>query len=83
MASGISVKMAKAHLDLWYTAEEKVMAGQSYQIGTRSLTRADLSDILKAIDYWSDKLAEAEQAEAAASMGGGRNRVYRVVPRDL
>jgi len=82
MATGISVKIAKQHLDGWLEAEAAVRSGQSYQIGTRSLTRANLDDILKAIDYWSDKLTEA-QAEESATGNGGRSRVYRVVPRDL
>jgi len=80
MATHISVKEAKQHLSGWLEAEQKVMTGQSYQMGTRSLTRADLADIQKAIDYWDDKVTEAEAAESGTS---GRNRVYRVVPRDL
>lgn len=82
MATGISVKIAQQHLDGWLEAEAAIMKGQSYQMGTRSLTRADLSDVLKAIDYWSDKLTEAQAAEDTSG-NGGRNRVYRVVPRDL
>lgn len=31
-------------------AEERVLQGQSYTIGNRSLTRADLAEIRKAID---------------------------------
>ncbi len=43
------------------------------------LTRADLKAVREEMEYWAGRLAEAEAAEN----GGGRNRVYRVVPRDL
>ena len=53
--------------------------GQSYQIGTRMLTRADLKQIRAQMEYWAGKLTEAEAAEKH----GGRNRLYRFVPRDV
>lgn len=80
MATGITVKTAQQHLDLWLEAEEKIATAQSYQMGTRLLTRADLKQVRAEIEYWSEKLAEA-QAEESGS--GGRNRVYYVVPHDL
>lgn len=82
MATGITVKIAKEHLHLWLEAEAAIATAQSYQIGTRLLTRADLDDVRAEIEYWSDKLAEAEAAEDTSG-NGGRNRVYRIVPRDL
>ena len=36
-------------LNAYYNAEMAVLTGQSYQIGTKRLTRADLSEIRKAI----------------------------------
>lgn len=83
MATGITVKIAQEHLDRWLEAEERIATAQSYQMGSRMLTRADLKQVRAEIEYWSDKLAEAQQAEEAAALGGGRNRVYHVVPRDL
>lgn len=56
-----------------------VATGQSYQIGTRMLTRADLKQIRAQMEYWAAKLAEAEAAETT----GGRNRLYHFVPRDV
>ena len=53
--------------------------GQSYQIGTRMLTRANLKEIREEMEYWGKKLAEAEAEEKA----GGRNRLYRFCPRDV
>lgn len=72
-----SVKVCKERLALYMDAEAVVLTGQSYTIGGRSLTRANLADIRKGVDYWADKLAEAEKAEAT-----GRNGIFmrRAVP---
>ena len=53
--AGITLETAQKQLDLWIAAEEKVTHGQSYQIGNRSLTYADLTQIGKRIDYWSKR----------------------------
>ena len=79
MANGISLEIAKKPLDAWLTAELEVTTHQSYTIGSRSLTKANLSEIRKQIEYWSDQVARLENIEKR----GGRNRVYRAVPRDL
>ena len=77
--AGISLKIAKKHLAAWLEAELEVTTHQSYTIGSRSLTKADLADIRAQIKYWDDKVSELENIEKR----GGRNRVFRVVPRDL
>ena len=74
-----SKKLCEKKLQTWLDAEEAVAAGQSYQIGTRMLTRADLKQIREQMEYWAGKLAKAEAEEKC----GGRNRTYRFVPRDL
>lgn len=74
-----SKKLCQTKLQTWLDAEEAVATGQSYQIGTRMLTRADLKQIREQMEYWAGKLAEAEAEE----QNGGRNRAYRFVPRDL
>lgn len=74
-----SRELCEKKLKIWLDAEEAVATGQSYQIGTRTLTRANLSEIREEMEYWASKLNEA----AAAENGGGRNRVYRFVPRDV
>lgn len=74
-----SKKLCQTKLQTWLDAEEAVATGQSYQIGTRMLTRADLKQIREQMEYWAGKLAEAEAEEKC----GGRNRTYRFVPRDL
>lgn len=79
MASGISLEIAKKHLDAWLTAELEVTTHQSYTIGSRSLTKANLSEIRKQIEFWQDQVARLENIEKR----GGRSRVFRAVPRDL
>lgn len=74
-----SKKLCQTKLQTWLDAEEAVATGQSYQIGTRMLTRADLKQIREQMEYWAGKLAEAEAEEKC----GGQNRAYRFVPRDL
>jgi hypothetical protein len=72
-------ELCKAKLQTWLDAEEAVATGQSYQIGTRMLTRADLKQIREQMEYWAGKLSEAEAEERY----GGRNRVFHFVPRDM
>lgn len=40
-----SKELCSKKLNTWLAAEEAVATGQSYQIGTRMLTRADLKQI--------------------------------------
>lgn len=77
--AGINLETAKKHLDEWLNAELEVTTHQSYTIGSRSLTKANLSEIRKEIDYWKNEVARLENIEKR----GGRNRVFRAVPRDL
>lgn len=72
-------ELCKKKLNTWLEAEEAVATGQSYQIGNRMLTRADLKQIREQMEYWAGKLAQAEAEEKS----GGRNRAYRAVIRDV
>ena len=74
--SGITLDEAKESLRLWLEAERAVATGQSYKIGSRSLTRANLSDIAARITYWRNEVAKLESGRTGA-------RVLRGVPRDL
>lgn len=50
-------------LNLWITAEQEIaIAGQSYSIGGRQLTKANLSEINRQIETWSSRLARAKGA---------------------
>lgn len=64
-------------LELYYQAEEKVLAGQSFTIGSRSLTRANLKDI-------QDMIADLESKISAIDANGtGKRMVARIIPRDV
>lgn len=77
--AAISLETAKKHLDMWLEAESEVAINQAYTIGGKSFTRANLGEIRKQIEYWSNKVQELENIAKRK----GRNRLYRVVPRDL
>lgn len=77
--AAVSLETAKKHLEMWLEAESEVAINQAYTIGGKSFTRADLGEIRRQIEYWSNKV----QALENIAKRKGRNRVYRVVPRDL
>ena len=63
----------KRRLELYLEAEEMILRGQSYRIGTRYLARADLTAVQ----------GEIRRLEAEIEADGAKKRTYRVVPRDL
>lgn len=73
------LEIAQKHLNAWLEAELEVTTNQSYTIGSRSLTRADLRDIRKQIEYWQNRVDALE----TIIRHGGRSRIFRGVPRDL
>lgn len=77
--AAIALEVAKKHLETWLEAETEVAINQAYTIGGKSFTRADLGEIRKQIEYWSNKVSALENV----AKNKGRNRVYRIVPRDL
>lgn len=77
--AAITLETAKKHLDMWLEAESEVAINQAYTIGGKSFTRADLGEIRKQIEYWGNKVQELENIAKRK----GRNRIYRIVPRDL
>ena len=76
---GITLEIAQKHLDAWLEAELACTTNQSYTIGSRTLTRADLAEIRNTIKYWAGIVTKLE----AARKFGGRNRTMRIMPRDL
>lgn len=74
-----SADYCRKKLQTWLAAEEAIVTGQRYQIDDRSLTRADLYDVRKEIEFWEGKLAVVLAEEQC----GGRNRMYHFVPRDV
>lgn len=73
------LEKAKERLNAYYEAELAVLTGQEYRIGTRTLKRADLQEIRKAISDLEKLVAQLEAVES----GKGPRRVIRIVPRDL
>ncbi|MBR1728517.1 MAG: hypothetical protein IJ728_03225 [Selenomonadaceae bacterium] len=55
------MEISKNRLDLYLRAEEAILNGaQSYTIGNRSLTRANLSEIRKMIDDLQEEIESLE-----------------------
>ena len=73
--AGITLEQAQKQLEIWIKAEREVATSQSYKIGARTLTRADLRQVREQIKFWDNKVNQLSR--------GGRNKVYRAVPRDL
>lgn len=75
----ITLERAKQHLEAWLDAELACSTAQSYTIGSRTLTRANLAEIRKQINYWQNKVDELVILER----GGKLKRAKRFIPRDL
>lgn len=68
---------ARGYLQIWVDASLAVATGQSYKIGRRELTRANLSEIKKQIDFWRSEIARLESGRKSGM------RILRSIPRDL
>lgn len=80
IALGTLVQFYQTRLQLYLQAEEAILSGaQSYAVGSRNLTRANLAEIRDAIDGLYKRLASAKAMEE----GKGANRVKGIVPRDV
>ena len=68
-----TITKVQARLELYYEAERCILAGaQSYAIGNRQLTRANLAEIRKTINELEDEL----EALAGKSRGVSRRVVF-------
>lgn len=80
MTSKEKIAKKKERLNMYYIAEEKIICGaQSYELGTRSLTRANLSEIRKVISALESEIAELEKIEK----GRKPRQAFAIVPRDF
>nr|DAR68256.1 MAG TPA: head to tail adaptor [Caudoviricetes sp.]DAW23454.1 MAG TPA: head to tail adaptor [Caudoviricetes sp.] len=70
-----ALERARRRLELYYKAEEAILTGQEYTIGSKKLRRADLSDVQAMIS----KL----EKDVKALNSGGKNRAVRAVPLDI
>ena len=70
------LEIKKIRLNLYYEAEEKVLNSQSYTLGSKTLTRADLTSIQNMIKKLEGEIASLEQ------YGTMKRRSVRIVPVD-
>lgn len=75
---GVTLEIARKHLEEWLEAELEITTHQSYRLGNESKTMADLGMVGRRIEYWRQMVAKLEKMEHSS----GRNRIYHVVPRD-
>lgn len=68
--SGITLAQAEAQLAAYLAAETAVLAGQSYEISNRKLTRADLVAIQFGIKTWNERVSTL----SARARGRSRSR---------
>jgi len=72
--AGITLAIAEARLTAYLDAEAAVLKNQSYDIdvdgSSRSLTRADLAEVRRGIEYWSGLTNRLSNAAS----GGARSR---------
>lgn len=74
------VEFYQQRLENYLQAEQQILEGaQSYAVGGRNLTRANLAEIRAAIDDLYKRLASAQAME----QGKGANKVSGIVPRDV
>ena len=68
-----TITTVTARLEMYYEAERKILAGaQSYAIGNRQLTRANLAEIRRTISALEDELENL----AGKSRGVSRRVVF-------
>ncbi|MBP1926857.1 hypothetical protein J2Z76_002727 [Sedimentibacter acidaminivorans] len=73
-------KEAKKHYDAWNEAELSVINGQSYQIGSQRLDRANLYQIREQLKYWRKEMNKYEEKVRGKSTN---IRVSRITPVDF
>lgn len=72
--AGITLLQAQTQLTAYLAAETAVLAGQSYEIAGRKLSRADLDSIQTGINTWNARVVTlSNQAQ-----GRSRSRTVRV-----
>lgn len=70
------MKLKKKRLNEYYEAESKILSGQSYTLGSKSLTRANLKEVQNMIEKLENEISSLE------IYGNKKRRVRRVIPID-
>lgn len=68
------LEISEKRLELYLKAEQAILSGQSYEIGDRKLTRANLKDVVDTINSLKKEIAALE------TRLNGRARVRIVMP---
>lgn len=76
-----TAEFCRERLDMWLRCEEALSTSQSYRIGTRYLSRADLPEVREQIEWWENKYDQAVLEEDTGMKS--KRRTFRAVPRDL
>jgi len=66
----ISLVDATAAVAAWTAADLAVAKGQSYSIGSRTLTRANAEEITKKLNYWTGVEAQLQRSAAGETRVG-------------
>lgn len=69
------LERAKKRLSLYYKAEEAILTGQEYTLGSKRLRRADLADV--------QAMIKKLEKEVQSLKAGGKNRALRGIPLDI
>lgn len=68
-----TIAIVQSRLELYYEAERRILSGaQSYTIGNRQLTRANLAEIRKTINELENEM----ETLAGSSRGASRRVVF-------
>ncbi len=70
------LKKTMQRLELYYKAEQAVLLRQSYRIGTKELTMADLNTIRNQISILETEIEVLQR-------NNGKRKVKRVIPLDI
>lgn len=73
--AAFTITEAKARLQMWLEAETAVATGQSYQMGSRKLERANLYQIREQIKMWRGEVERLER--------NNRRKTFRITLRDI
>lgn len=69
--AGITLAQAEAKLATWLACEEAIAEkGQSYTVGQRTFTRANLKEVREAVAHWDGKVKELDRGVSGVRLRG-------------
>jgi hypothetical protein len=68
--AGITLTIAEAQLTQWLACLDAIATGQTYSIGGRSLTRANLADAKDQVEYWDRKVKRLSKTAGGIPVKG-------------